>query len=474
MSAEAFSESLQFPNVKKRAVASRSYRVRLPPSNSTSFASGSTVQFDLPANLAGSYFNSNQCYIKFKLTNSGTAAGGVAAVDLDRSGCLGLWRRCQISTSGAQICDIDRYNVLATAMLDADASQEWKTSVGAKLMGTTGNLRGEYIAAAATRTFCMPFVLNPLSQTTPHRMIPLFSLSSLQIRLTLEDPAVCLHQHDAGVPNGYSISEVEMVMMITELSAGAQAQIDAMTGGNYQVLCTSWIHSSANIPNGVSSVTANLGFSMSSLERVVIAITPSASELAAGAYSLGNRNACGLSEYSLLINSEQYPARPIVVGDQAAEPLAEMLISDHSLVDFSRGNGLQNGYAPLASTTVIGGPGFSSFANISPNEASNAPDPFTLDAATALGTTAGQIRDADLPIASDISTFLAGIELESAISDGRSSHIYSGISTLASTVQLLMRFSGNSTSAATAHCFANFTVLLSLNSRGTGVYSISI
>jgi len=469
MSAEAFSESLQFPNVKKRAVASRSYRVRLPPSNSTTFASQSTVQFDLPANLAGSYFNSNQCYLKFKLTNTG---GG--AVDLDRAGCLSLWRRLQISTSGAQICDIDRYNILATAMLDADASQEWKTSVGAKLMGTTGNLRGERIAAGATRTFCQPFVLNPLSQTTPHRMIPLFSLSSLQIRMTSEDPAVALHQHDAAEANAYSISEVEMVMMITELSAGAQAQIDAMTGGNYQVLCTSWIHSSANIPLGVSSVTANLGFSMSSLERVVIAITPSASEIAAGAYSLGNRNACGLSEYSLLINSEQYPARPIVVGDQAAEPLAEMLISDHSLVDFSRGNGLQNGYAALASTTVVGGPGFSSFANISPNEGTNPPDPYTLDAATALGTTAGEIRNAALPLPSDISTFLAGIELESAISDGRSSHIYSGISTLASTVQLLMRFSGNSTSAATAHCFANFTVLLSLNTRGQGVYSISI
>ena len=467
MSAEAFSESLQFPNVKKRAVASRSYRVRLPPTNSTSFQPGQTVQFDLPANLAGSYFNSNQCYIKYKLTNTG------GNVDLDRAGCLGLWRRCQISTSGAQIADIDRYNILATAMLDADASQEWKTSVGAKLMGTTGNLRGEYVPAAGTRDFCQPFVLNPLAQTTPHRMIPLFSLSSLQIRMTLEDAAVALHHHGGAAAN-YSISEVEMVMMITELSAGAQAQIDAMTGGNYQILATSWIHSSAQIGAGNSAVTANLGFSMSSLERVVIAITPSATELATAAYSLGNRSSMGLTEYSLLINSEQYPARPIVVGDQAAEPLAEMLISDHSLVDFSRGNGLQNGFAPVAGTTVVGGPGFTSFANISPNQGSNAPDPFTFTALEATGLSPGVVDTAALPAASDVGTFLAAIELESAISDGRSSHIYSGISTLASTVQLLMQFSGGAGAAATAHCFANFTVLMSLNTRGTGVYSISI
>ena len=467
MSAEAFSESLQFPNVKKRAVASRSYRVRLPPTNSTSFLPGQTVQFDLPANLAGSYFNSNQCYLKFKLTN----AGGNA--DLDRCGALSVFRRMQISTSGAQIADIDRYNTLSCAMLDADASQEWKTSVGAKLLGTTGNLRGEFIAAGGTRDFCVPFVLNPLAQTTPHRMIPLFSLSSLQIRMTLDDAATALHHHGGAAAN-YSLSEVEMVMMITELSAGAQAQIDAMTGGNYQILCTSWIHSSASIPAGVTSVTANLGFSMSSLERVVIAITPTATENATGAYSLGNRCSMGLSEYSLLINSEQYPARPIVVGGQGAEPLAEMLISDHSLADFSRGNGLQNGYAPIAGTTVVGGPGFSSFANISPNVGSNAPDPYLFSAADATGLSPGLVATAALPAASDVGTFLAAIELESAISDGRSSHIYSGISTLASTVQLLMKFSGGAGAAATAHCFANFTVLLSLNTRGTGVYSISI
>jgi hypothetical protein len=37
-----------------------------------------------------------------------------------------------------------------------------------------------------------------------------------------------------------------------------------------------------------------------------------------------------------------------------------------------------------------------------------------------------------------------------------------------------MRFSAGAGAAATAHCFANFTVLMSLNTRGTGVYSISI
>jgi hypothetical protein len=174
MSAEAFSESLQFPNVKKRAVASRSYRVRLPPSNSTSFLPGQTVQFDLPANLAGSYFNSNQCYLKFKFTNTG------GAVDLDR--CRMHWdygADVQISTSGAQIADIDRYNILACAMLDADASQEWKTSVGAKLMGTTGNLRGEYHATLLELvTLCALRIESSQSDHAAPHDPPLFTIQS--------------------------------------------------------------------------------------------------------------------------------------------------------------------------------------------------------------------------------------------------------------------------------------------------------
>jgi hypothetical protein len=67
MASEAMSESLQFAAVKRRAVASRSYRVRLPASNGLNFAPGGTVQFDLPANLAGTYVDMSQCYLKFKV-----------------------------------------------------------------------------------------------------------------------------------------------------------------------------------------------------------------------------------------------------------------------------------------------------------------------------------------------------------------------------------------------------------------------
>jgi len=68
---DAMSESLNFPAVKRRAVASRSYRVKISPSNGHNFTAGQTVNIDMPSNLAGTYVNWNQCYLKFKVQATG-------------------------------------------------------------------------------------------------------------------------------------------------------------------------------------------------------------------------------------------------------------------------------------------------------------------------------------------------------------------------------------------------------------------
>ena len=477
--AEVFSESLDFSKVKQRAVQSRSYRVKLPPSNATSFSPSQTVEFNLPANQAGTYWNSNQCYLKFKFTNTSVNnAAGAVRCDFDRAGAYGLIRRMQVSTAGAMVSDLDRFNVLANAMIDTDASQEWKESVGHTLVGTTGLMRGAAVSAGSpSRIFCLPLILSPLSQTSPHRLIPLFSLSGLQVRFTLEEAAVAFKvPSNTDVP-GYALSEVELVYQATELSPNAQAAIDQMTGGRYDILATSWMHSSATLQAANSGLTANLGFSVSSLERVIIChrknITVSGANQKTG-YSLGGRCGAGLQQYSLLINSEQFPARPIVRGDvSAAEPLAEMLLASHSLVDFTSGSGLNNGFT----AGDVGGAlnlGFSRSANLQPNPGVILQDPYQLD--DPAGTSAGAIGAA-LDVAatpSDVGTFLAAIELESGVSDGKSSHIYSGISTLASTVQYVATYSGAVNADITVDFFAQYTLLMSLSMSGTGTWSCSI
>jgi hypothetical protein len=477
--AEVFSESLDFSKVKQRAVQSRSYRVKLPPSNATSFAPSQTIEFNLPANQAGTYFNSNQCYLKFKFTNSSVDnAAAAVQCDFDRAGAYGLIRRMQVSTAGAMISDLDRFNVLANAMIDTDASQEWKESVGHTLVGTTGLMRGAAVdPGSPTRIYCLPLILSPLSQTSPHRLIPLFSLSSLQIRFTLEEAAVAFKvPANTDVP-GYGLSEVELVYQATELSPSAQGMIDQMTGGRYDILATSYMHSSATLQAQNSGLTANLGFSVSSLERVIIChrknITVSGTNQKIG-YSLGGRCGAGLQQYSLLINSEQFPSRPIVRGDlNGAEPLAEMLLASHSLVDFTSGSGLNNGFTAGGITNAVAF-GFSRSANLQPNAGVILQDPYQLDdpAGTSAGAAGAALATAATP--SDVGTFLCAVELETGVSDSKSSHIYSGVSTLASTVQYVATYSGAVNADITVDFFGNYTILMSLAMGGTGTWSVSV
>ena len=451
--AEVFSESLAYPQMKRRSVGARSFRMKLPPSNSTSFTPGNTIQFDLPSNRPGQYIDFSSLYVKIKMANDATGA-----LSLDRCGAMGLIKRLQISTAGAQICDINNWNVLATAMLDTDASSEWKAGYGAAMLGTEGDaLRGVTVAASTSRVFAIPLVLNPLFNTTPHRLLPLGSLSSIQIRLTLDSVASAFL---SAVTPGVTYSDVECVAMITELSPDAQRAVDAATGGKYNILANSFANSTASLPANITQLTQNLGFSYSSMERIIAVHRTTDSIAEQAAYSLGNRTTSGLQQYAYMINSELYPSRYVIVDAAAAESTAEMLIADHALVDFNKGSGFNNGVAvgSLAGTNV------GALSGIDPSVVKSGC--YTLlDGA---GTTAGNGT-----LASNVGTFVVGTDFENGLSVNRSATIYSGVSTIASNVQWVGTYT-NAHEAAQVDFFAQFTVLLSLDMRGSGVYSISV
>ena len=453
-----FSESLAYGQQKRRAVSARSFRVKIPSSNSTSFSDGQTIQVDLPGNLAGQYYNMNQMYLKVKVKPS-------VACSLDRVGALGFIKRLQISTAGAQIADINNYNVLAAAMLDTDASCEYKAGYGNVMLGTLGDaLKGEDIAQDEERVFCIPMVLNPLSMTTPHRLIPAFALSSLQFRFTLDSGASAVV---AAAACALTFTEVEMVCMMTELSPQAQAMVDSSTGGKYNILANSFMNSGASRAADITSLTANLGFSVSSLERIIAIHRPQATVDVQGAYSLGNRATAGLTEFQYLVNSESYPARPVVVDSKGAESVAETLIADHALADFKKSAAFNNGFVNVGATIPVGTGALSGNA---PGIAKSGcfMEPFPT------GTSAGSSSAAGVVATdSNIGTFLVATEFESGLSDGKSSTIYSGISTIASVVQFLGKYAGQ-VHPYTLDFYAQYTVLLSLDTRGSGVWSISV
>jgi hypothetical protein len=360
-------------------------------------------------------------------------------------------------TAGAQIFDLPNWNVLMTILMDSDSSPAFKAGVGNVLMGTLGGTQSgeELTTAAAGATYCVPFVLHPFGMSTPHRLQPLFSSAPVQFKLTLESASVATK----GVSTQIDFTEVELVCIFTELSPGAQAQVDQMSGGLYNILASSYQNVGTTMSLADTAVTANLGISVSSLERVIVCHRPTATVVAQGAYSLGNRIKNSLSEYSIFVNGEQYPARPVKVEGKCAEALAEFLLSDHSLVNFDKQSSFNlavtGASAPLKSNGLDG------------QCVNGIIKPYQLN--TADGTEDGSTA----ALASNIGSFITAIEMETGLSDGRSQRLYSGISTISSTVNYRGVYA-NSSVAAQVDFFCQFTVLLSLNSRGTNVWSTSI
>jgi len=447
---DAMSESLNYPMQKRRAVASRSYRVKISPNNGQSFTSGQTVNIDLPSNLAGTYCNWSSSYLRMKVKSDADGR-------LDRCGAAGLISRVQCMTAGSQIFDLPNWNVLMTILMDGDSSPAFKAGVGKTLLGTNGGFQAGEVLGTTERTYCIPFVCHPLAMSQPHRLTPLFSSSPLQFRLTLESGAVALQASEART---LTYSEIELIIVCSELSPGAQAQVDQMTGGMYNILCSSYQNVGTTMAAGTTAVTANLGLSVSSLERIIVCHRPSASVTNAETFSLGNRTKNFLQQYQIFINGEAMPATPILVENKGAEALAEYLLSDHSLVNFDKQSSFNIAVAQNVSFASNGLDGAS--VEVAPAE------PYLRE--SAVDVSGDQIGAVGTD--SNIGSFITAVEMES-LSQGRSDKLYSGVSTISSTVNYRAVYTTDSL-AAQIDFFAQFTVLLSLNTRGTNVWSISV
>jgi hypothetical protein len=475
---DVLSEALDYNNIKRRAMASRSYRVRIAPSNKTSFGQGETIFLDLPSNLSGTFMDMTQTYIRFKATYNG-GAGQVNKVALDKCGAYGFMQRVACITSGQQIFDLNNYNVLVAGLMDTDASNDWKANAGNVLVGTSAACpHGESFQIAdggsVTRTYCLPFILNPFA--LQKKLVPLFSLDSLRFRITLETAvnAIILQAGSALGATPYTLSDVELVSYFTELSPSAMAQLDSMTGGVYNLLCPSYANTQSTIAANATVVNTVLGIAVSSLERIIV-IQRANAALVAGGASLGGRITNGIQTAQFFINSEAFPQRNVSCDDMGAEVLAEYLIADHALSDFSRASGIQNfnvsgaasvgRYANVYDASIYQSQNVSLAAGAAFGAVNNAWNCNGTALATGLADDYGKTT---------VGSFILAIELETGCSAGRSDRLYSGISTISSVVQFKGTFASTTALDSVVDFFSQFTILLTLNMRQTGVWSITI
>ena len=426
----ALPQPLNFMDQQRKAASSRSFRSKLTSSNGINFNCGDEIVFDLPGNVANSYYDMNTMYVEFLITNND---GAQVKID-GGAGAYSLIERAQITSAGSTLSNISAYNNLVNCLFDSTVSSNYNRNIAHAMFGTSlegKSYEGATIATTASRRVCLPLILLAPCASTPNRFFPAFSRDRLQLRLTLAEATTAFYHTVAGLTNAdISITGVSLNFYTVELAREVQAQIDQMTGGKYDMMCNDYIHASSSVVAGTTAHTATLGFTSGSLERV------SVSHRVSG--NIGNVQKHSFSRSSATL----YPARPLLVdGVSNAEVMSELLVADHALHNFGVSANFNSNGATQAS-----------YFNVS----------------DASGVVPG--------------SFLTACELESFAGSDK---VYAGINTVSATTQLQLEYNntsnngdGVSTTAvpnnSTLDIYGLRTVKISLDMRQLGTYEIFV
>ena len=423
----ATTQKLNYAEVSPRASSSRAIRTETVPTNGSSFNMGQEIIIDVPANLNNTFCDFQSSYIKATVNN-----GDAADVNFSAGGFPTCIKQIILELGGQTLFSCDNWNTLYEMMLSLDTSVSFRKNAGERLFGAGVNFQGATVAAGSTRQVCFPLVLTPLMM---NRYFPLFGRDRLRIRLVLDTSARSLL--GAATDAEVTISNVALVTYNLELGSDVMAQVAANSDGSFKMLMPSYQHHQSSLSTSETSKVLTLGFSMSSLNRILVAQTRQAA-IAANAH-IGNRARNQLKKYFLTVGGVQYPQRQIndvggtdVAVGAGSEPLAEALISQRALCAWSHDSSI----AADGGFDIVNGAG-----NVT-------------------GTTG---------------SYLIEIDLESQrVAGGEGSlGLVAGINTIGMTCQLTMEYDAAPTSAMVIDVFAEHLIMVALDLQSLS-FSIAV
>ena len=435
----AFSKTLNYSDVKRKAMGSRVTKVCVAPQNGSTFTAGQNIQIRLPT-MAGAYMALDQGYLKFDVTAVGEAAA------LDQT-AYSLFNRIDTQSQSATIDSLTQANCYYSFLMDVNCNGQSMKDWGAICLGSAGDPDqthlGAELSTSAAKSFCLPFFHGIFNST---KMIPLDTSDGLNFSFYLESAANALIAKDAAaVPTGYEIKNVEWCAYVTQLSPESQALLDASLGDlGMNITFDAVAHTSGQKAGGDLNVVNSLGFRYSALSRVAILHRNQGNQGDALEHSISNRSHANLSEASLVVGGQSVPERPIKCGGERGfcEPLTETLIS----------------YGVLGSQDHSCG--FNGMVRSTASAAGVLKNRYEI-----MDGTLGSAKDQDdaAKLSANIGSFGFSIDTD-LIKSPTDGGIYSGLSTLGSTTQSRMVYSAAITPAMTIDYYATYTAILSLNS----------
>ena len=426
----ATTKKLDYGSVPPRATSSRAIRSEVTPSNGQTFNMSDTIIFDCPNNLNNTFADFQSSYVKLNLANNNGSN-----LNFTGGGFPSAIKRITLELGGMTMATINEYGVLYEMMISLDTSINFRNNQGQRLFGSNGGSSvGAQVGNGASRQICFPLVLTPLVGASKY--FPLIGRDRLRIRIELDTAARGLISADGGLTDAQvAITDVALVMYNLELGSDVMSQIVSASGGSFKIAMPSFQHHQANLATTDTTLVATLGFSMSSLNRILVAQQRSADD--PDGNNTGNRARLRLQRFFISIGGVKYPQRDLrdlsTAGDlgAGAEPLAEALVSQRALVSYSHD-----------SSIALGG----GFSAVEPSGADNA----------------------------NTGSFLIDLDLESQrIAGGEGSQLVAGVNCIGQVVQATFEYAVAPTNAHVINIYGEHTIMCMLD-LNTLTWSVAV
>ena len=232
-------KALAYPKLKNTAVWSRSTTYAATPTNSgSSYASGTTLDFDLPAGQSNMWLDCSQTYLKFTVTAT-LSAGSWYAQAHDFINSLTLYS----AAGSTQIESIAAYGAFHALIRDICSNADNVGSSDTIMLGASGSRTRSpaSVASGSSFTFCMPLISIIGTLTGDSAYLPLHALnSSLKLSIGLNSAAQALGSEAGTTSAAYVITEPSLNLGYIEIAPEAQARINASVNGVYSMNSSTW------------------------------------------------------------------------------------------------------------------------------------------------------------------------------------------------------------------------------------------
>lgn len=317
-------------NQKPSAIASRSIRSSIAPSNGSTFAgqNAQTIRLSIPCGVRGQYLNPGQTFLKFSVEHFATQG---ASVD---GSIYQMFQRLVISHNGVQLEQIDAYGNISNMLLDLNVNASQRACDMGIMLGCSNELVGINLDVPGTKTwFNMPILSAFFSMCDKY--LPIGDMTGdLLVELTL-DPAG-FKWVDTATDFRYTVADVELLAEIVELDPAVASAIRKETmsrDGAFKIPMTSWRNYNTTIPASQTGASLLVPIKVNSMKNILVSIRNQSDVTSTIASKWRRQGGTTFKQYWWTIGSHQVPSKPVT---NLFESYCELQKSMH---DLSVGNG---------------------------------------------------------------------------------------------------------------------------------------